>query len=226
VNRSSSIPSFHPRAKTTGDDEPKQARRPLVLAGIWLLLVAGSMSCLGAYSNTPGTTAAALRQWPAESRLARDSDRPTLVLVAHPHCPCTNATLGELELLMAQARGKVAAHVVFIRPAGLADEWAETDLWCKAAAIPGVRVEIDKDGVEARRFHAETSGATLLYSEKGRLLFEGGITLSRGHAGDNPGRSAITAILRRESPDETKTPVFGCPLFAAACDGKEMACKR
>lgn len=197
----------------------------IFVTGLWFLLVAGAMTFLAAYSNTPGAAGAAPKRWPFASQITRDPNRPTLLLLAHPHCPCTNATLGELELLMAQTRGKVSAYVVFIRPQGLTDDWVKGDLWRKASAIPGVTVEIDNGNVEARRFHVETSGEALLYGSDGRLLFEGGITFSRGHSGDNPGRTAITELLNRGSADESKTPVFGCSLFAANCLQKEMKCK-
>ena len=57
----------------------------------------------------------------------------------------------------------------------------------------------DDDGAEARRFGAETSGQTLLYDEHGALLFSGGITGARGHAGDNAGRASLVALLNRGS---------------------------
>jgi hypothetical protein len=198
---------------------------PIFVTSLWLLLVAGAMTFLAAYSNTPGTAGVAPNLWPSDSKIAHDPSRPTLLLLAHPHCPCTSATLGELELLMAQTDGKVNAHVVFIRPAGLPEDWVKSDLWRKASAIPGVTVESDNENVEARRFHVETSGEALLYGSDGRLLFAGGITLSRGHSGDNPGRTAITALINRGSAQENTTPVFGCSLFAANCLQPEMKCK-
>ena len=200
-------------------------RLPIFATGLWLLLVAGAMTFLAAYSNIPSVAGAAPKRWPSDSQIARDPSRPTLVLLAHPHCPCTKATLRELELLMAQTHGKANAHVVFIRPEGLTEDWVKSNLWRTASAIPGVTVDIDNGNAEARRFHVETSGEALLYGHDGRLLFEGGITLSRGHSGDNPGRAAITALLNRGSANERETPVFGCPLFAADCHQKEIKCK-
>ena len=204
---------------------PMKKALPILVASLWLLLVGGAMAFLAGYSNTPGTAGVAPARWPAESHIAHDSSRPTLLLLAHPHCPCTSATLGELELLMAQTQGKVNAHVVFICPDGLPEDWVKSDLWRKASAIPGVTVEIDNENVEARRFHVETSGEALLYGSDGWLLFAGGITLSRGHSGDNPGRTAITTLLNRGSTEASTTPVFGCSLFAANCLQPEMKCK-
>jgi hypothetical protein len=198
---------------------------PIFAVSFWLLLVAGAMTFLAGYSNTPGAAGVAPQRWPSESKIPRDPRRPTLLVLAHPQCPCTNATLGELELLMAQTQGKVNVHVVFVRPPGLPEDLVKGDLWRKASAIPGVTVEIDDGNIEAGLFHVETSGEALLYGSDGGLLFAGGITLSRGHSGDNPGRTAISALINRGSTDQSTTPVFGCALFAAKCLQKEMKCK-
>jgi hypothetical protein len=142
-------------------------------------------------------------------------------MLAHPHCPCTRASIGELALLMAHSQGRVTAYVLFLKPAGFSDDWEKTDLWHSAASIPGVKVMIDDGGAEARRFHAATSGQTMLYDAEGRLLFSGGITGSRGHAGDNAGRSAIVSLLNTGAAERAETFVFGCRLFGAnsECQG-------
>jgi hypothetical protein len=44
------------------------------------------------------------------------------------------------------------------------------------------------------------------------LLFSGGITASRGHAGGNAGESAIVALVNHQTPAQTETLVFGCAL--------------
>jgi hypothetical protein len=119
---------------------------------------------------------------------------------------------------MAQAQGRITAYVLFVKPSGSADDWEKTDLWQSAANIPGVSVVVD-DGAEALRFHAVTSGQTALYDVEGRLLFSGGITGSRGHSGDNAGRSAIVSLLNTGEAERTETSVFGCPLY-----GSHSAC--
>jgi hypothetical protein len=108
----------------------------------------------------------------------------------------------------------VTAYVLFVKPQGFSDEWVQSDLWASAAAIPGVTPVMDDGGAEAGLFHAETSGQTVLYDAAGNLLFRGGITSARGHAGDNAGRTAIVSLLTSEESEERDTPVFGCPLFA------------
>jgi hypothetical protein len=76
-----------------------------------------------------------------------------------------------------------------------------------------VTVQRDDAGREARLFGAETSGDTRLYSATGELMFHGGITIARGHSGDNPGRDALEALLFGKPAGATKTRVFGCSLF-------------
>ena len=180
---------------------------------VWALVVCGGLTLLWGYENGPGRPAAAPQRWPAGSRITPAADRPTLVMLAHPHCPCTRASVGELARLMARAKGRVSAHVLFLKPADLPDGWEKTDLWRSAAAIPGVEVLADGGGEEARRFGAATSSQVLLYDAGGRLLFSGGITASRGHSGDNAGRAAVESLLTEGAADKTGTFVFGCPLF-------------
>jgi len=140
-------------------------------------------------------------------------------MFAHPRCPCTRASINELAVLMAQCEGKLNAHVAFFQPDDAKSDWSQTDLWFSASRIPDVEVFADEEGSEARRFGAATSGQVLLYDSDGELLFQGGITSARGHAGDNVGRSSIVRLLGktrrpiRERSSSTEAPVFGCPLF-------------
>ena len=183
----------------------------LLIVLLWLCALAmGEWALLG-FELSPGKPAAATETWPRESRLSRSSVTFELLLFAHPRCPCTRATIGELALLMAQCSENIRARVLFFRPADAKDEWTETDIFRAAAAIPGVTALWDDGGIEANRFGARTSGQVFLYDFEAQLRFQGGITSSRGHAGDNGGRQAICDILAG-APGRTECPVFGCPL--------------
>jgi hypothetical protein len=160
--------------------------------------------------------------FPAESRLERDINRPTLIFFAHPKCPCTRAALSELSRLMTVIDGKVTAHVVFIRPKDESDDWASTDLLEIARGIPRVQVTIDRDDRETNIFNAQTSSLALLYDRSGTLRFNGGITAARGHEGDNAGRSAISEIVATDTARTAETPVFGCPLHKKDCAGEAI----
>ncbi len=195
-----------------------------VATALWMVAVVGTLLGMMAYSSAPGPAQAAPVTWPLESRLPRRPDRPLLVLFAHPRCPCTRASIEELARLMARFPGRIDAHVVFLRAEGTPVDWARTDLWRSAAAIPGVAVHQDEAGTEARRFHAATSGQTLVYDAGGHLGFQGGITLSRGHAGDNPGIDAISALILGAPAGSGSTPVFGCGLFETQCQESTTGC--
>jgi hypothetical protein len=182
----------------------------------WMAALAFGARTLLKYETTPGRVGVVSSSWPSASIVPRKSDKPTLVMLAHPHCPCTRASVGELSELMAHAMGKVNAYVLFVKPPGAGADWDDTDLRRTAAAIPGVTVLTDEDGIEAARFGAETSGHTLVFDRDGTLVFSGGITASRGHAGDNAGESAVLAALNQEPLARNRTPVFGCSLTKRA----------
>ena len=165
------------------------------------------------YENAPGETGTPPQHWPLGATLQLQEAQATLVMVAHPHCPCTRATIRELALLMARCEGLVKAYVLFYRPQGFGENWEKSDLWYSAAAIPGVTVIEDEVGAEAQRFHATVSGQTMLYDVQGRLRFNGGITASRGHNGDNAGRSAIVSFLTQGAITRPEVFVFGCRLL-------------
>lgn len=193
---------------------PKRNRLVILTSiTLWLLLAGIGLAVLWDYENTPGVAAKPPVSWPAESRIQRAPAKATLVMLAHPHCPCTRASIGELALLMAHNQKRLTAYVLFLKPAGFSVDWEQTDLRQSASSIPGVNVVNDDDGIEARRFHATTSGQTSLYDADGRLLFSGGITRARGHSGDNAGRSAIESILNAGAANQSETSTFGCPLF-------------
>ena len=183
-----------------------------VVVAAWALSVGSGMAALWSYAAAPGLPARPPSTWPDESRLHRRPGHAALLLFAHPHCPCTRATIGELARLLAPVRERVAVHVLFTKPSAAGDGWERTDLWDGAAAMPGVTVVRDDDGIEARRFGVATSGQALLYEADGRLRFAGGITSARGHEGDNIGRSAILALLVGDGAERAESPVFGCSL--------------
>jgi hypothetical protein len=205
------------RAKEVQTPRPSRRRaiRLILLTStvLWVSAVSAGLGILWGYENTPGTGAKPPVLWPASSMIQRAQGSATLVISIHPHCPCSRATMGELAAIMAHNQGRLAVYVLFLKPKGFSVDWEKTDLWQSAASMPGVNVMIDEDGAEARLFNSSTSGQTILYDSSGRLLFSGGITGSRGHSGDNAGRSAITSLLNKGAADRAETFVFGCPLF-------------
>ena len=178
---------------------------------LWAVGVGGGLWTLWSYENAPGPSASAPPAWPAGTSLARPDGRPVILLALHPQCPCSRATVSELARLAAHVAEPPDVRALVVAPPGMDESLVRSDLWDAASAIPGVRV-IHDDGREARRFGARVSGQVLAYDSRGRLVFNGGITGSRGHEGDNAGRSAIEAMLAGQ-PHAATAFVFGCLLF-------------
>jgi len=193
----------------------------VILLVLWLSVVACGMAFVWSYNHKPGAPAAAPLHWPVDSAVRRASDHYTMVMLAHPKCPCTRASVEEMSKLMAHCQGRLTTYVLFVKPKDSPKDWNKTDLWNSAAIIPGVSVLVDEDGTEARRFGGATSGQVLLYDQNGALVFRGGITESRGHIGDNAGRSAVESLVNRGLADRDKALVFGCPLF-----DPDLECKK
>jgi hypothetical protein len=178
----------------------------------WLGAVLLGQRVILNYDYTAAAEGAPPAKWPQNSAIPRAEGLPIIVLAVHPRCPCTRATMEELARLMARLHNQATAAVVFVRPHGFSEEWEKTDLWRSAARIPGVTVLSDAEGREASRFQAQASGQTMLYSAAGDLQFSGGITGSRGHSGDNLGRSTIISLVTTGQSTTSHTSVYGCSL--------------
>ena len=186
-----------------------------MLGGTWIVLIGLGQYGLGRYANIAGQVGPSPVEWPSGSRIVPEAGKWTLVVAVHPLCPCSRATAAELAGVLDRCGGRVSAYALIYEPSEdpEAREWG-ADLSRELAAIPGVRLVRDVDGVEAARFGARTSGQVLLYGPDGRRRFRGGITPSRGHQGDNPGSEAVAALVLGESTRDAETPVFGCPILA------------
>lgn len=186
----------------------------VLLAGLaWVAILGTGFFALAREQFTPVASVAALPTFPPHSTLALAPDVPTLILFAHPRCPCTRASMHELAELLAGLPHRIAVTIVFTLPKGVAPHWEQGELWQEATAIPGGHVTTDQDGQEAGRFGVRGSGHVLLYQPSGQLVFSGGITPSRGHEGDNPGRSAVISLVLQGHSLVNHTPVYGCPLL-------------
>jgi hypothetical protein len=203
----------------------KSATHPWLLgpAGllVWSVGVLAGMLGLFHYQMSPAAVRYATpSQWPMRVHIARDPNRMTLVMSLHPRCPCSRASVYELEVLMAHAGDRISAKVIFVQPRGAGANWTDGDLWQAAEKIPGVSVAVDPDGADSLALGASTSGQVALFDPSGRLLFSGGITDGRGHEGDNIGLDAILSLVRGRQTNTVTTPVYGCPL-----NGPSAACK-
>jgi hypothetical protein len=62
-----------------------------------------------------------------------------------------------------------------------------------------------------------------VYRADGSLAYGGGVTASRGHAGDNENLDAVAAVLDGREPVTRRGKVFGCSIF---CDTTAAATTR
>lgn len=183
-----------------------------VVVGPWLILVGTGFYLLLRYEGKAGVTADLAQAWPTGSAIELDAARLTLIMFAHPHCPCTRASVDGLTRFLERFPNRIAPHLLVLRPDGVAADWEKTSLWQTASNLPGIHMHSDKNGSEAARFGCTTSGHVLVYHPDGRLLFSGGITPARGHAGDCVGLDLLLAVGAGDTTPRAALPVFGCPL--------------
>lgn len=184
-----------------------------LVAVVWLLAATAGLLALANYNSKPGDPGQPPPHWPVGVSLTRQGAKPTLLMFLHPRCPCSRASLSELARLAVDERDRFDLAVVFVQPAGVAEDWSQADLWDTALANRDLHVVLDSGGVLARRFGAQTSGQVLLYDRAGVLQFDGGLTPGRGHVGDSFGRSRLQAIATGQVPASPATcATYGCPL--------------
>lgn len=187
------------------------------------------------YAATAGVIGEAPSRWPstpAAGIVASPPGTANLLMFAHPRCPCTRASVAELESL-ARRSGQPATVVFWSPPRRqMSDDqwaqWAGSDLIQLAEQSANLRVVLDPGRTITDAFDARTSGTVLVYDGSGSLRFRGGITSGRGHEGTNQAQAAILAWLKQsDSLQQTGSlqqtiehsnlaietfPVFGCEI--------------
>jgi hypothetical protein len=164
------------------------------------------------YKLAAGELPDAPEVWPSESRVARAAGVANVVMIAHPQCACTRASMKALARLTDELRGDAKVHVVLVRPPGTEAGFEDGAVAKLATEIPGVDLVVDVDGVEANRFGAVVSGSTLVYGRDAKLLFRGGLTTARGHEGRSPALDRIAALVRGGVTNRVEAPTFGCAI--------------
>lgn len=178
----------------------------------WCIAVAFGFSILITYSSLAGLGSVSPSNWPTDIELVDVNEGYTLLVFIHPKCPCTFATVSELERLVAEINHPCQVVFLLDCPKHLQAKWSRSALASRCNAFVGARVVLDFDGELATGFKAKNSGHCLLYLE-GQLLFQGGVTTERGHEGQSLGRVALRQILTGQKTTIRRTPVFGCELF-------------
>lgn len=188
-----------------------------VAIGFWATGIGYGLHALYDHENKPGLVASAPAHLPEAAFLELAQDKPRLLMFIHPKCPCTRASLRELDRLRSEV-GQTAMDVTVVVMTGQAPELQfENGLGMQAQAMTGVHIVKDDRGQLAAQMGVWTSGQVLLYDTQGELQFAGGITPSRGHEGDNLGRQTVRDfVLHARQPEQATTPVFGCAIRTAA----------
>jgi hypothetical protein len=172
--------------------------RVWVLIGGWVFLLIGGLIVVAEHQYQPGASGSI----PTFCEDSRFRLRP--VMFIHPHCPCTPAALHNFEELLAQTDTRGILYMV-------SDETNSPNFLLASKQLH-IEVLQDRDGVEARKFGAETSGHVFLFGRDARLLFEGGITDGRGRSGDSLGKQAVIDRILGRASKMLSLPVFGCSL--------------
>lgn len=178
---------------------------------VWASTIVAAVQAIRRFESTPGLAADARSSWPASSTVARATDAATLVMLVHPHCSCSRASIKELGEIIEKSPRTMRTWVLVYRPSDAKPGWENTDVYRSATNLRRSRVAIDVDGAEAKRFGGFTSGQTFLYDAHGSLRFSGGVTSLRGHAGMNRGRADVIRIANAAATNGTH-PVFGCAI--------------
>jgi hypothetical protein len=182
------------------------------LGFLWGGVVVVALAGLEYFVARPGDSGAPPCDWPAQTAITRDFNGPTVVVFVDPKCPCTQATMANLERCLARCpRFPTTRIVVLSENVGLF-EGSLDDSARRLAARPEVALIWSGDGSETRRFGVKTSGEVLVYALDGRLVFDGGITPARGHQGDSPGCDAIRKLSAGEPIEYHSATVFGCSV--------------
>ena len=169
-----------------------------------------------AYDNTPGAAADAPAAWPAESALARDPAAPTLVMLAHPRCDCTRASLGELAELLARVTVGRGRSSCSSGPAAWPAAGSRPALWRSGGTDSrrhGRARRRRRRGAAVRRPDVGPDAA--VRRATARLLYSRRHTGARGKSGDNTGRATFWWLWSTARADRaprrrsSAAPLFG-----------------
>ncbi|TAE25034.1 MAG: hypothetical protein EAZ92_12815 [Candidatus Kapaibacterium sp.] len=208
-------------------------RRIVAITILWAVCVCAGIGFFAWYDVRSTSQSAAPDELPATTQFVLPTEIPSVAMFLHPRCACSHASLAEFAKLAREFGNQATFRIIFFKPASVELSWIEHDnLFAKAhtlaSTLNNVHVSIDEGGKESERFHAEISGFIVAYNAAGKLLYNGGITGSRGHEGNNAGEAVLRKILHdivrtsampRSSEFQYSSviqsaiaPTFGCTL--------------
>lgn len=190
-----------------------------IVIGAWVCaLLACAWWQLG-YERTAGPR----RNIPLEApytRLGANPGRPLVVMALHPRCPCSAASLANLEREALRWPADVQVRVLRVIPPGVPDpeRWIEAPVFRDAARLGPDVLVTDPGAAIAGALGMQTSGHVIVFDTAGHAVFNGGITLLRGQGGESECTRMLAEAVdhaTRRIPDgaaAVSLPVFGCQL--------------
>lgn len=191
----------------------------LPICGIlWLVGISLGSYFMFLHEFTPGRSLPAPQRLPEalQATIPTEGQKLTLFFAVHPDCPCTRASVEQLDRFLTKFRREARAVALFWTEDGSSSSKSQptnSRYWERLNRLDTVVTIQDPQGLLAEKLGSLVSGATVAYDSDGKLVFQGGLTATRGHAGPSVGIDALTYIVQGKSiPELCKTPTFGCSL--------------
>jgi hypothetical protein len=176
----------------------------------WLITLTAGVCLVFKYDSVPGLTSTCGTKWPPNSKITHSTTNNTLVMLLHPKCPCSRASLQQVTTLTTNDNSLQCIFLVY-SPTRFPTGWEKTDIWNLAAEVPGAQLVSDVDGAEARKFGGVTSGHTYIFDRNGNLKYAGGLTEGRGHVGECRNLDLAVKALKSGTTSASGA-VYGCPI--------------
>ena len=152
-------------------------------------------------------------------------ERGTLVMFAHPKCPCTQASLSELAQILTWCQGRVVGHLRFVTPCDAGDYPEDSfDNMQRVAARLGYPFPylIDDTQSVARSYGAICTPDFFGYDADLRLQYRGRLDESGRHPAPPEARrelyEAMVGIAHTGQGPRTQVPSMGCSIKWAKPD--------
>lgn len=191
---------------------PRGRAAAIIAVAVWILLAGMGTMALLARETRQAPRNVTPHQWPSDTEIQRSHDKATLLMFIHPNCPCTRASVTQLMRVVSELPASSRPQTIFVARRAAVDDWRAEWLTSMEASVPGAVIVRDLESIEAKRFGAAASGHVLLYEADGTLSFDGGVTLGRGHEGENAAADALARALSTSGTARAHTAVFGCPI--------------
>jgi len=173
------------------------------------------MFCLGiwqlyAFSTTPGDHTV-VQSWILQDKLPLKHQLASLVVLIHPKCSCSTATLKEVERLKIGLKDKLDVKLVFISYGDKSKNWYQGPVWDLAVSMKkNVSIVLDNDGQILKTLGTKTSGTAYLVGPDLKVVFQGGLTPIRGHEGATSGQAFIASWVKGNTKSSLIQKIFGC----------------